>query len=419
MFENIIGQAATIETLRRELEIGRLPGAILLSGPRHSGKLSTALEIARVLTCALKGEWTCACPSCRRQRLLLHPATLLAGTRYFEADIAAAADCLRRTGTAQARYLFLRAVRKLTRRFDPPLWEGEENRLKPAAGPLAQVEEALDALTPADEGEPARAQPTVSQPARAQSAAPERLERLLETVLAGCRQLARTLPPQNIPLGLLRRALSWLRLTAPGPSARRVLILESAEGMLETSSNSLLKTLEEPPGDSFLILITARRSALIPTVLSRLRTYPFAERGPEETAEVLSRIFHEASGKYATLRDYFLAWQEVDPRELEALARHFAGAARGEDPEEGVLEKLRELFGDRRSGDASAREKASLFYQELLARLRAALGAGEIEAGRLARWNALLRGHLEALERYNQSPLLNLESLLLGLRRTP
>jgi DNA polymerase-3 subunit gamma/tau len=309
---------------------------------------------------------------------------------------------LRRAATAQARFLFIRAVRKLTRRFDPPLWEGEESRLKPAAVPLALVEEALDTLAP-EQGEPPAAG----------------MEKLLETVLAASRQLARALPPQNIPLGLLRRALSWLHLTAPGPGARRVLILESAEGMLDTSSNSLLKTLEEPPGDSFLILTTARRSALAPTVLSRLRTYPFAERGPAETAEVLSRIFHESSGQYATLRDYFLAWQDVDARELESLARSFTEAARGREQEQGVLDRLKELFGDRRGGEAPARERASLFYQELLSGLRSALAAGELEPGRLSRWNPLLRRHLEALERYNQSPLLNLESLLLGLRGTP
>jgi hypothetical protein len=151
-------------------------------------------------------------------------------------------------------------------------------------------------------------------------------------------------------------------------------------------------------------------------VLSRLRTYPFVERGPAETAEVLSRIFREGERQYPSLRDYFLAWQEVDPRELEGLARRFAGAARGEPGEEEVLDRLKELFGERRAGETPARERASLFYQELLSGLRSALAAGELEPGRLSRWNPLLRRHLEALERYNQSPLLNLESLLLGLR---
>jgi hypothetical protein len=128
---------------------------------------------------------------------------------------------------------------------------------------------------------------------------------------------------------------------------------------------------------------------------------------------VLSRIFRETDRQYASLRDYFLAWQEVDPRELESLARRFTGAARGEDSEEEVLDRLKQLFGDRKAGDTPARERALIFYQELLARFQSLLG--ELDSGLLARWNALLRGHLEALERYNQSPLLNLESLLLSL----
>jgi DNA polymerase-3 subunit delta' len=390
MFENIIGQAAAVDSLRRELAEGRLPGAVLLAGPPYAGKLSVALEIARVLTCGQSGEWSCACPSCRKQRLLLHPVTLLAGWRYFDADIAAAADCLRRVRKPPARYLFIRAVRKLTRRFDPPLWEGEENRLKPVAGSLAQVEETLDALVPGEEAA-----------GRASD-----LEQRLEAVQAGCRQLAQSLPPQNIPLGLLRRAVSWLHLTAPG-SNRKVLILESADRMLDTSSNSLLKTLEEPPRDAFLILTTTRRAALPPTVLSRLRTYYFAERGPAETAEVLSRIFREEERQYPSLRDYFLAWREVDPRELESLARSFVDAS----AEEGeVLARLKELFG----GKKEHRERALIFYQELLSRLRSLLAEGAAE--RLARWNLLLRKHLEALEVYNQNPLANLESLYLSLR---
>jgi DNA polymerase-3 subunit delta' len=391
MFENIIGQAAAVDSLRRELAEGRLPGAVLLAGPLYAGKLSVALEIARVLTCGRSGEWSCACPSCRKQRLLLHPVTLLAGWRYFDADIAAAAACLRRVRKPPARYLFIRAVRKLTRRFDPPLWEGEENRLKPIAGALAQVEEALDELVPGEEAEGKSSD----------------LEQRLETVQAGCRLLAQSLPPQNIPLSLLRRAVSWLHLTAPGTGSRKVLILESADKMLDTSSNSLLKTLEEPPRDAFLILTTTRRAALPPTVLSRLRTYNFAERGPAETAEVLSRIFREGERQYPSLRDYFLAWREVDPRELESLARSFVDAS----AEEGeVLARLKELFG----GKKEHRERALIFYQELLARFQSVLAEGAVE--RLARWNQLLRGHLEALEVYNQNPLLNLESLYLSLR---
>ena len=201
MFENIIGQQGTIAVLRQELAGGTLPRALLLHGPPYSGKLSTALEIARVLTCMEGGAWSCGCPSCRRQRLLTHPGTVLAGSRYFEQEIAASADALLRTRTPPAQYLFIRAVRKLTRRFDPLLWEGEENRLRSLEGPLTQVEEALDALAP-------ERQPMSGPEGKG-------LDKRLEAVKESSRLLARALPADNIPVSLVRRACSWLHLT-PG-----------------------------------------------------------------------------------------------------------------------------------------------------------------------------------------------------------
>jgi DNA polymerase-3 subunit delta' len=414
MFENIIGQQGAVETLRRQLTEGSFPGAVLLHGPPYAGKLSAALEIARVLTCLKQGEWSCSCPSCRRQRLLVHPATLMAGARYFEADIAAAAGCLRRARTTQGRYLFVRAVRKLTRRFDPPLWEGEESRLRPLAGTLAQVEEALDALSPEEpgSGEAEGGKPEGGKPEGRELAAGEP-ERRLDALLSACRQLARSLPQANIPIQLVRRAAAWLHLTSPGPGARRVLILENAEGMLEASSNSLLKLLEEPPPDAFIVLTTTRRAALAPTVLSRLRPYPFAERSRAETAEVLARIFREEAPTWDSLREYFLHWREVDSGRIGSFARSFVEAlvSAGDGSEGEILEGLAGLFAGK-----EAREAASIFYEELLARFGELLRAGAASPRRLARWNAVLGAHREACERYNQSPLLNLESLFLSLR---
>ena len=75
MFENIIGQREITATLRAELTEGRYPRSTLYFGPAYCAKLSTALEVARVLTCREgRGEWSCECPSCRVQRELAHPA---------------------------------------------------------------------------------------------------------------------------------------------------------------------------------------------------------------------------------------------------------------------------------------------------------------------------------------------------------
>ena len=142
VFENIIGHHATTTVLCDEVAADRLPRAILLSGPAYSGKLSIALELARVLACTRTGDWGCECQVCLRHRDLGYPYLLLLGWRYWEAEIRAAADLLQRSQSAACYHFFVRAVRKLTRRYDGLLWEGDETRLRPAAGPVGRAERA-------------------------------------------------------------------------------------------------------------------------------------------------------------------------------------------------------------------------------------------------------------------------------------
>ncbi|MGL5504104.1 MAG: DNA polymerase III subunit delta', partial [Aeromonas veronii] len=49
----------------------------------------------------------------------------------------------------------------------------------------------------------------------------------------------------------------------------KVVIIPDAERMTESAANALLKTLEEPAGDSLLLLIAFQVSRLLPTILSR------------------------------------------------------------------------------------------------------------------------------------------------------
>jgi len=68
----------------------------------------------------------------------------------------------------------------------------------------------------------------------------------------------------------------------PVEGAARIFIIENAEGMSEASSNALLKTLEEAPPTSHIILITSRPASLLPTIRSRCQTVRFAPLGAEE-----------------------------------------------------------------------------------------------------------------------------------------
>jgi DNA polymerase-3 subunit gamma/tau len=385
MFENIIGNASLIRTLTLELGNATLPNALLLAGPAYTGKLSTALEIARVLTCKNRGDWSCACASCEQHRLLIHPYTVLAGQRGFQSEIRAARDVLVRTNSVAAHYLFVRAVRKLTRRFDPNVFQAEESRLREIQDLLLRTEDSLTALSPGGAPEEGK-----------------KHEKLLETTENLAEKLSGFLPKDNIPVAVIRNISQWAYITAP--SNKKIVILENATRMLDASRNALLKIIEEPPRDVVFILIAERAAELIPTIRSRLRLYRFLPRSREESREVLHRIFKEDNPEYATLREYFLAWDDIQEK---ALA-----------PDPVVIQnEIPELF----QRDAP-RDLVKYFMEELVALFQSLLARGAEEGKalpplhQLESWVRLIRTRTREFQTLNLSPALFIESLFLAMR---
>ncbi|MDD4334262.1 MAG: DNA polymerase III subunit delta' [Desulfotomaculaceae bacterium] len=56
---------------------------------------------------------------------------------------------------------------------------------------------------------------------------------------------------------------------------RKIFLIRQAEAMTAEAANCILKTLEEPPGDTVFILLSARPQILLPTILSRCQTIYF------------------------------------------------------------------------------------------------------------------------------------------------
>jgi DNA polymerase-3 subunit delta' len=83
----------------------------------------------------------------------------------------------------------------------------------------------------------------------------------------------------------LQRVLSLRPYEAP----RKACIIEPAERMSVNAANSLLKTLEEPPGDALMILLTENAGMLLPTIRSRCQLIRFAPLPPEHVMTLLER----------------------------------------------------------------------------------------------------------------------------------
>lgn len=75
----------------------------------------------------------------------------------------------------------------------------------------------------------------------------------------------------------------------PYEAKKKIIIIHEAERMLGYSANALLKTFEEPPLFTVIILLSSQPSSLIPTILSRCRTLYFHALSQEEIRFFLKR----------------------------------------------------------------------------------------------------------------------------------
>ncbi|MBO0740955.1 MAG: DNA polymerase III subunit [Hyphomicrobiaceae bacterium] len=189
---------------------GKLPQALLLTGPRGVGKQRLALWLAQLITCEAPGlgpkQAPCGeCRSCRLVLSLQHP-----DVHWF-----VPLELSKRGGTGSST--------------------GDADK---------QVELVADAL--AEEMAARREQPLYAP-----------VVGLASHSIAAVRLLLRRLA--------LTPAMGKRKVFIVGDAERLIPQLGT-----EVAANALLKALEEPPADSVIIITAADPNALLPTILSRV-----------------------------------------------------------------------------------------------------------------------------------------------------
>lgn len=107
----------------------------------------------------------------------------------------------------------------------------------------------------------------------------------------------------------LQKKLSYL----PYEGKTKVAIIDGAELMNPQAANTFLKTLEEPPSATVLILITPNPYRLLPTIVSRCQGVKFHPLTSEEVKQVLQETLVEESGS--------LDKQELELRALRSMGQ--------------------------------------------------------------------------------------------------
>ena len=79
---------------------------------------------------------------------------------------------------------------------------------------------------------------------------------------------------KKIPVGFIREAIDFVMLKS-GLSKNKILFIDGAENLTISSQNALLKTLEEPPQNTYIIIQSNRFKCLNQTIYSRCQLIHF------------------------------------------------------------------------------------------------------------------------------------------------
>ena len=105
---------------------------------------------------------------------------------------------------------------------------------------------------------------------------------------------------RRIAIGPVRELAGVLSLRSSRTEGRKLGILFDADRITPEAANAFLKTLEEPPGNSLLLLVTGRPESLLETILSRcIRVELMDSSRPDERTErelAVTRLLDEIAG---------------------------------------------------------------------------------------------------------------------------
>ena len=101
---------------------------------------------------------------------------------------------------------------------------------------------------------------------------------------------------KKIPVGFIREAIDFVMLKS-GLSKNKILFIDGAENLTISSQNALLKTLEEPPQNTYIIIQSNRFKCLNQTIYSRCQLIHFNNLSQDELYDWAEDILKNKNDK--------------------------------------------------------------------------------------------------------------------------
>jgi DNA polymerase-3 subunit delta' len=213
----------------------------------------------------------------------------------------------------------------------------------------------------------------------------------------------------EMPIEVIRELCNGLALK-PARGGRKIAILDDADDLNEESANSFLKTLEEPPPGSVLILVGTSADRQLPTIRSRCQVIPFApltdelleellRSAPEFESADIPRLARISGGSPGLARDL------ADPKLWAFRTQVLEEVARPKPDSPKLFREWQSILEDAGKDAGAQRRRASLVLRLLIDGFRDALRVATNPSARSASDGSKLaekfgeNGLLQRLER--------------------
>jgi DNA polymerase-3 subunit delta' len=293
----IIGNSRVLESLGRIARSPHLGHAYLFFGPEGIGKRLVALAFARAINCHCADE-SPQCDSCRLMDSLSHPELLLLQDVnkplwFLRSKIRHAAGL----GGSRWKSEYAELITGLYEKgyLEEPL-------------PRAKSDVAVDGFNIATDRLFGRGS-VPSRECYTPQAVSEEIRKsydqgsLSEQEYSLVRMLYEyplsVMPYRGaVPIAYVTSRKTW-KFTRPIQAflsvrtmlgGKKIVVIDDAHKMTAEAQNCLLKTLEEPPADSVLMLVTSDKRGLFETIVSRCQVVNFGRLTREETDQAVKDL---------------------------------------------------------------------------------------------------------------------------------
>jgi DNA polymerase-3 subunit delta' len=177
-------------------------------------------------------------------------------------------------------------------------------------------------------------------------------------------RLMQPTPPENNPKGPLAlrienvRTLERLAALRPAEAAWKVFIVDEAERMTVATPQAFLKTLEEPPVRTVIVLILSQLRALPPTVISRCEIVRFRPRHGEGAVALLP------DGREPARRQALRALAEAGDKGAAAILEVGEEVGRDRQTAENLVETCWLRYRDLLCAEVGAPSRLAVFPDE-------------------------------------------------------